>query len=341
MLLTKNLNGKMEEQIMKRLFNVMAVLVAVSALAASCAKPESESTENGSTTPDIYDGPVKTLVFDAVIGEAKTKTALGTPVTGADGTVKVPVLWENGDKVDVHWENGEESASATGEITVDELTGNATFSVEIPESLSEETVFYAVYPSGTSTSLSPESGEIQVTIPIVTGSFKKANIMVARCSNAAEAPVFAFKHACGIIRFETGAHAFKNGKNVSRVSLYGGHREYIRGNVSLGFTDDNTVSVTANSAQKNRYANDDIKPNSECYVAVYPDYEFANGIIVNFYNEQLSVFSEKAFTISRGQILNLGNVEARINDHRDFYFKPTATGTGDATSWANAGDIAK
>ena len=327
---------------MKRLFNVMAVLVAVSALAASCAKPELESTENGSTTPGIYDGPVKTLVFDAVIGEAETKTALGTPVTGEDGTVTIPILWENGDKVDVHWKNGEESASATGEITVDELTGKANFSVEIPENLPDETVFYAVYPSGTSTSLSPESGEIQVTIPTVTGSFKKANIMVARCSNAAEAPVFAFKHACGIIRFETGAHAFKDGKKVSRVSLYGGHREYIRGNVSLGFTDDNTVSVTANSAQKNRYANaEDIIPNSECYVAVYPDYEFANGIIVNFYNEQLSVFSEKAFTISRGQILNLGNVEARINDHRDFYFKPTATGTGDATSWANAGDIAK
>ena len=327
---------------MKRLFNFMAVLVAVSALAASCAKPELESTENGSVNSGLYDGPVKTLTFEAVIGETPTKTTLGDHVTGDDGTVKVPVLWENGDKVDVHWKNGEESASATGEIVVDEQTGKANFSVKIPESLSDETVFYAVYPSGTTASLSPESGDIQVTIPIVTGSFKKANIMVARCSNAKQAPAFSFKHACGIIRFETGAHAFKDGKKVSRVSLYGGHREYIRGNVSLNFTDDNTVSVTANSAQNKRYANaEDIKPNSECYVAVYPDYEFANGIIVNFYNEQLSVFSEKAFTISRGQILNLGNVEARINDHRDFYFKPTATGTGDATSWENAGDIAK
>ena len=336
------LNGKMEEQIMKRLFNVMAALVAVSAFAASCAKPELESTENGSTTPDIYDGPVKTLVFEAVIGETPTKTTLGDPVTGADGTVTVPILWENGDKVDVHWKNGEESASATGEIVVDEQTGKANFSVKIPESLPDETVFYAVYPSGITASLSPESGEFQIIIPTYTGTFKEANIMVARCSNAKQAPAFAFKHACGIIRLETGAHAFKDGKRVDRISLYNGTRTRFKGYVSFDFPSDNQISVNTKTGASDKYVNaEKVEPYSECYFPVFPDYEFEKGFIVSFYNEQLAAYSEKTFTVARGQILNLGNVEARINDHRDFYFKPTASGTGDATSWENAGDIAK
>ena len=327
---------------MKRLFNVMAVLVAVSALAASCAKPALESTENGSVNSGLYDGPVKTLTFDAVIGELPTKTSLGNPVTGEDGTVTIPILWENGDKVDVHWKNGEESASATGEITVDELTGNATFSVEIPESLSDETVFYAVYPSGTTASLSPESGEFQIIIPTYTGTFKEANIMVARCSNAKQAPAFAFKHACGIIRLETGAHAFKNGKRVDRISFYNGTRTRFKGYVSFDFPSDNQISVNTKTGTSDKYVNaEKVDPYSECYFPVFPDYEFEKGFIVSFYNEQLAAYSEKTFTIARGEILNLGNVEARINDHRDFYFKPTASGTGDATSWENAGDIAK
>ncbi len=310
----------------------MAACAAIAAFAVSCVKAETDGSDG--------DGTVKTLIFEAEIGEPRTKTMLGEPVAGADGSKTVPVLWENGDMADVYWSVDGTAQSAPGEVGIDIETGKATLSVEVPQDLAGDTVFYAVYPAGTEAELAPEDGgEIRLAIPTVTGTFKRANIMVARCSSFKEHPAFAFRHACSIIRFETGDHAFNGGNAVKRISLYNGNRTRFNGNVSFSFEDDAHISVSGKTLAGDKYVTaGNVEPNSECYVAFLPDTGFENGFIANFYDEQLSSYTTQDIAVARGEILNIGNIEARLDKHRDFYFKPD--GTGDASSWENAGNIA-
>ena len=326
----------MEEQIMKKIFRIMAVLATVAAFAASCSKADIEGPDNGQTNEGRYDGPVKTLTFEASIGEPQTKTSLGEV---NPGTGKYPVVWEAGDKVDVYWMTGETQQSSTGEIELDKETGRAGLTVKVPADLSEETVFYAVYPSGTETSLTPSDGEIKVTIPQVTGTFKSANIMVAKGMLIEDVRILSFKHACSILQFKTGDHDFNGGKSVKTIGLYNGHRGFVLGEVSCAF-DDNADMEIVKKADKARYAvASNVAPGSECFVAIYPDYEFTDGFVASYYEEQLAAYTDQSFTVSRGEILNLGNIQDRLDNHRHFYFKPD--GNGDASSWENAGSIAK
>lgn len=329
-------NFKME-MTMKRKSVFYAACAAIAAFAVSCAKAETEGPAGG-----LSDGKGKRLVFEAEIGVPQTKTMLGEPVTGSDGSKTVHVLWESGDVADVYWSVDGTAHSASGEVEVNPETGKATLSVEVPEDLADDTVFYAVYPGGTEAELAPEDGgEIRLAMPTVTGTFKRANIMVARCSSFTEHPAFAFRHACSMIRFETGDHAFNGGNAVKRISIFNGNRTRFNGNVSFVFEDDATVSVSGKNLDGDKYVTaGNVEPNSECYVAFLPDTEFENGFIANFYNEQLSSYTTQNITVARGEILNIGNIEARLDRHRDFYFKPQSTGTGDASSWENAGDIA-
>lgn len=321
---------------MKKIFRIMAVLATVAAFAASCSKADIEGPDNGQTNEGRYDGPVKTLTFEASIGEPQTKTSLGelNPETG-----KCPVVWEAGDKVDVYWMNGETQQSSTGEIELDKETGRAGLTVKVPADLSEETVFYAVYPSGTETSLTSSDGEIKVTIPQVTGTFKSANIMVAKGMLIEDVRILSFKHACSILQFKTGDHDFNGGKSVKTIGLYNGYRGFVLGEVSCAF-DDNADMEIVKKADKARYAvASNVAPGSECFVAIYPDYEFTDGFVASYYDEQLAAYTDQTFTVSRGEILNLGNIQDRLDNHRHFYFKPD--GSGDASSWEKAGSIAK
>lgn len=309
---------------MKRISRFLAASAVIVALAASCTKAEMEDAsarneENG------YDGPVKTLTFNAVIGEPSVKTALGD--VGEDGTV--PVIWENGDEVKVIW-GAAETDNATGTITID-ADGVATLSVVVPSELAESD-FYAVYPASVEATADTEAGTVQVTIPTETGSFKTANIMVAKAS-AAE-PTFSFKHAVGIVRFQMGDNSFKANGIISRLSLYSGVRAYVAGDVLCSFDDEGAFTATSvDNDNHTRYVTASaLSPEEVAYVAVWPDYTFEEGFIAYYFNEQRSAYYEKDLTIARGEILNLGNIQDKMRT--DFFIKPGAK--GDGSSWENA-----
>lgn len=309
---------------MKRISRFLAASAAIVALAASCTKAEMEDAsarneENG------YDGPVKTLTFNAVIGEPSVKTALGD--VREDGTV--PVIWENGDKVKVIW-GAAETDNAAGTIAID-ADGVATLSVVVPSELAESD-FYAVYPASVEATADTEAGTVQVTIPTETGSFKTANIMVAKAS-AAE-PTFSFKHAVGIVRFQMGDNSFKANGIISRLSLYSGVRAYVAGDVLCSFDDEGAFTATSvDNDNHTRYVTASaLSPEEVAYVAVWPDYTFEEGFIAYYFNEQRSAYYEKDLTIARGEILNLGNIQDKMRT--DFFIKPGAK--GDGSSWENA-----
>ena len=324
----------------KCIFAVIAFVVLNSCerMAPDDARPEE--------VQHYYDGPTQNMIFEVRAESVPTKTTLGNLIRDEDGSLVFPVYWEAGDSVNVYWKDNATVYYRTGTVDVNDKTGESALNIELPAELSQQTVLYAVYPRTTTISLSPSSGEIRVTVPTETGTFKKANVMLARCSSFSDKPVFDFKAACALIKFKTGDHSFNDGKRVSRISLYDGNRAALRGNVSYSFEDDNTITVDAkvfdDQDESNHYVTAPyVDPNTECYVAVFPDYNFANGFIVSYFHQQLAAYATSRFVAGRACIVNIGDIQEQLNKHRNFYFKPVATGSGDASSWANAGDINK
>ncbi len=301
----------------------MAASLAALVLAASCSKAEIEVNPEEDGVGEILQGPTRTLKFNVTIGEAQTKTHLATE-PDQDGSY--PVLWDAQDEVKVIWGEGE-SDHATGKIT-DAATG--LLEVEVPADVAVD-YYYAVYPANTAYVLDAKTGKLTISMPETTGTFKTANMMVARC--ASDDRVFGFRHAVGIVRVQMGDNSFAKDGTINRFGLYSGTRSFVTGKVQCTFGENDEFSAEKIDDTGYKYSRANyLTPGQEVYLAVWPDYTFEEGFIAYYFNEQRSAYYESNVTVARGQILNLGNIQDRMRT--DFFIKPN--GTGDGSSWENA-----
>ena len=312
---------------MNNTFRFMAVLATAAAVLASCAKAEIDSPagENADGS-NVYQGPVKTLTFTAQTGAPQTKTSLGD-VTDTDGNKTQPVLWDEKDNIKIMFivDGTEYSVTATAK-SVD--GSSAVFEAEVPESGVEN--YYAVYPATVEATVNAD-GSFKVTIPEETGTFKSANIMVAKTS--ATGLLLSFKHAVGIVKFQLGDNSFKSNREIHRLSIFSGVRDYLRGDVLCSFGEDDSFTAERLETNRGRYSSAYRLPaESVAYVAVWPDYTFENGFVASYFNEQRCAYYEKDVTVARGEILDIGNIQEKMRT--DFFIKPGAE--GDGSSWENA-----
>lgn len=312
---------------MNNTFRIMAVLATAAAVLASCAKAEIDSPagENADGS-NVYQGPVKTLTFTAQTGAPQTKTSLGDVVTD-DGNKTQSVLWDEKDNIKIMFmvDGTEYSVTATAK-SVD--GSSAVFEAEVPESGVEN--YYAVYPATVEATVNAD-GSFKVTIPESTGTFKSANIMVAKTS--ATGLLLSFKHAVGIVKFQLGDNSFKSNREIHRLSIFSGVRDYLRGDVLCSFGEDDSFTAERLETNRGRYSSAYKLPaESVAYVAVWPDYTFENGFVASYFNEQRCAYYEKDVTVARGEILDIGNIQEKMRT--DFFIKPGAN--GDGSSWENA-----
>ena len=313
---------------MNNTFRFMAVLATAAAVLASCAKAEIDSPagENADGS-NVYQGPVKTLTLIAQTGAPQTKTSLGNVVTDTDGNKTQPVLWDEKDNIKIMFmvDGTEYSVTATAK-SVD--GSSAVFEAEVPESGVEN--YYAVYPATVEATVNAD-GSFKVTIPEETGTFKSANIMVAKTS--ATGLLLSFKHAVGIVKFQLGDNSFKSNREIHRLSIFSGVRDYLRGDVLCSFGEDDSFTAERLETNHGRYSSAYRLPaESVAYVAVWPDYTFENGFVASYFNEQRCAYYEKDVTVARGEILDIGNIQEKMRT--DFFIKPGAE--GDGSSWENA-----
>jgi len=316
----------MEEQIMKKIFRIMAVLATVAAFAASCSKADIEGPDNGQTNEGRYDGPVKTLTFEASIGEPQTKTSLGevNPETG-----KYPVVWEAGDEIKIVWGTGD-TDYVNGTLDIENEVAMVT--VDVPETAEH---FYAVYPATTTATVSvgdDGAESFTIEIPTQTGTFKKANIMVAKCTS--EDTKLSFKHSVSMVHIKTGE------VGPGKIQLYSGlNRPFIRGAVTWteNVYGDFVVASTRSTSDKYARVNAS-EANTDYYFALWPDIVLEDGFVAAFTEDKKCTYYHDAdISIARGEILSLGNLESRIKS--DYYIAETAIGKKDGSSWENAADI--
>jgi hypothetical protein len=216
----------------------------------------------------------------------------------------------------------------------------AGFEAEVPEEGVD--TYYAVYPSSATSTLTMkegESGELKVGIATTTGTFKNANIMVAKC--AASVPQLNFKHACSIVKFTTGEVA------PGEVFFYSGDRTYNRGYDYVNFDSANAIASIATVESSNKYSSVDAdKPNTDYYMALWPDYTLNDGFIIAFRSSTFTgtedgwrvAYYTQDITLGRGEILDLGVIQNKIRT--DYFVAQEAKGKKDGSSWENACDIA-
>lgn len=324
---------------MKKTFRFMAVLATVVAAIASCAKAEMDAPANENAAGEnVYQGPTKVLTFEAQTGTPQTRTSLGGVVTGDDKKTQ-PVLWEADDEIKILYVlDGKEYGV---KVTPKSVNGStAVFEAKVPETGVD--TYYAVYPSSATSTITMkegESGELKVGIATTTGTFNKANIMVAKC--AASVPQLNFKHACSIVKFTTGEVA------PGEVFFYSGDRTYNRGYNYVNFDSANAIASIATVESSNKYSSVDAdKPNTDYYMAIWPDYTLNDGFIIAFRSSTFTgtedgwrvAYYTQDITLGRGEILDLGVIQNKIRT--DYFVAAEAKGKKDGSSWENACDIA-
>lgn len=325
---------------MKKMFRFMTVLATVAAALVSCAKAEMDAPANEDAAGEnVYQGPTKLLTFEAQTGTPQTRTSLGDMVTDGTGKKTQPVLWEADDEIKILYIV--EGTEYSVKVTPKSVNGStAVFEAEVPETGVD--TYYAVYPSSATSTLTMkegESGELKVGIATTTGTFKKANIMVAKC--AASVPQLNFKHACSIVKFTTGEVA------PGEVFFYSGDRTYIRGYNYVNFDSANAIASIATVESSNKYSSVVAdKPNTDYYMAIWPDYTLNDGFMVAFRSSFFTgtkdgwrvAYYPQDITLGRGEILDLGVIQNKIRT--DYFVAKQAKGKKDGSSWDNACDIA-
>ena len=325
---------------MKKIFRFMAVLATVAAALASCAKAEMDAPANEDAAGEnVYQGPTKLLTFEAQTGTPQTRTSLGDVVTDGEGKKTQLVLWEADDEIKILYVV--DGTEYSVKVTPKSVNGStAVFEAEVPETGVE--TYYAVYPSSANSTLTMkegESGELKVGIATTTGTFKKANIMVAKC--AASVPQLNFKHACSIVKFTTGEVA------PGEVFFYSGDRTYNRGYNYVNFDSNNSIASIATATANDKYSTVNAsEPNTDYYMALWPDYTLNDGFIVAFRSSSYTGTEEgwrvayypQDITLGRGEILDLGVIQNKIRT--DYFVAQEAKGKKDGSSWDNACDIA-
>lgn len=312
---------------MKKIFRLIAALAAAT-VAFSCmeeANPETPETDNNAGTH--YEGPMTTLEFSV---DELTKTSYDKE-NGHQ--------WSEGDQIKIIW-GTEDDAYVIAEV----VDGFVTATVGDVET------FYAVYPETTVYELT--EGQIYVVFPKTQdGSFKQANIMAAKTTKNDKN--FAFRNLTHIFKFTLSENAEYKGfqfMSNSTSSEEKGISILMTGVIPVTFNDDEENPVTLGTPITKEIAGTkyelssvvqagDLEAGGTYYVGFHPgsnmNYGFGfkatkTGGVTNWSEGALST---APVNVSRSTITSIPNLDKAIRDN--WFFKEN--GTGDGSSWENAG----
>lgn len=293
------------------------ILAALALAAVSCTKADVQDVnDKKQDTPD--GGGSLEMVFGAS-SEPGTKTAIGELNEGVR-----PITWVKDDEIKLFYN----SSSTTSKAQSDGAT--TTFSVAVEEA----PAYYAVYPSSAESSLS--EGTVTVTIPAKPDATKGFGT-VHYAAAVAVGNNFAFKNLCGFLKF-----SIKNSE-IRSIIIRGAGEQALAGKVSVSFDESGKLSGDPVISSGNSRIIVSVNGAGEYYVPIVPGANLENGVGFRFYREgeitaanaiETGVFCATPLSVSRSGIVNLGCLDERIASER--YIAPTAQGTGDGLSAANA-----
>lgn len=296
---------------------------------AACNQKEEDFNKEQVTDPVIE--TVK-MQFRAATEDSPSKTTLDTG-TGA-------VAWAAGDAVKFVYElDGTPGYETSEDLEAEDIDGEgvATFTASVPATFGEKEFtgssrhLYAVYPS----TVEHEYGtNLYVTVPSTQdGSFEKVAIALAKWDKENPTAALEFKNLCGLLKFTIADAA------VRKVILHSD--DYIAGKMQITFKDGAPVVIAAGSGENAITVN--VPGAGTYYIAVLPTNAEKgigiNNIYVELLDESDNLIGDKGsanpLVIARKQIRNIGTLTTGLSDR--LYFK--ADGTGDGSSWDNAGGI--
>ena len=321
---------------MKKIFAIISLAALM--MPVSCMKDELAGTETGINASE-------TMTFTALMEGAATKTVLDEQ-TGA-------VAWAAGDAIKFDYAIGKTDSNPVLSQPLSEADikdGAASFEAEIPSEFAltdeeyaatfEEGVtvpgryMYVAYPATVSTTYATAGTAYNVYIPSEQdGSFANASIALAKWDKLNPTAPLAFKNLCGLIQMTVD-------ENVRQIKITSG--DYIAGRANIGFNAENAPYVkNMVEAEASKTVTVNVEAAGTYYIAVAP------GTIKDLYIELLGAdgnavcdkLAKGDVTVERAHILPLGGfADGSFAAAGGFFVKPTATGTGDGSSWDNAAD---
>lgn len=340
---------------MKKFYLFLLCAAAVSFAVLSCSKEVDDPTvkeevQNKEETDGSSeaDDPTQTPVPEGYVRLSFSVTREGdAPASGKDKDTKTAWdgtshTWSEGDQVRIMWNDGMDNVtSPTHTVDTDykDVTVvNNKITVDVP---SGKEYIYAVYP--TSVAYKLNEGTLSVSFARnQAGTFAAANIMAAKAAVGADA--IAFKNMTGILKFSLASES-----TITKVDFAANDKTVLNGMVSTDFGGTYTSTPGKNVDDSNIGNDKEIVSVSSTsggntyYLAVLPDLTLANGIgfkVTKSGSQDTGSLSTGSLTATRSTVKNLTkdtNIDALI--HTDWFIK--ADGTGNGTSWEDAGGPAR
>lgn len=294
--------GKLELT-MKRIYTL--VMAGAAVLAASCAKENVQSENNGGKTVEYVNLQLSSLL------EGQTSPSTKTAVN-SDGSVS----WSEGNQISVF----DNSATAKSHNNCFTFAGDSKFSGQVPEDATE---FYALYPYSTDASFT--DGTISTTLPAdqiaAAGTFADN---VAVMAGKVDGSAIKFKNICSHIQFTIADDI----TDVKSITLMGNGSEALCGTFSVTFTDGEPSVTVSNPETYVRLYNADgsaLAPGAY-YFTILP-VEFSKGFTViltktNGSQKAKSINSAVSSLGVRNKILPLATLSAdQYEDHLNYFVR--------------------
>ncbi len=295
--------GKLELT-MKRIYTL--VMAGAAILAASCAKENIQSENEGGKTVEYVDLQLSSLLEGQ--SSPSTKTSVNS-----DGKVS----WTEGNQISVF----DNSDSAESHNNCFKFTGDSKFSGNVPEDATE---FYALYPYSADASFT--DGAISTTLPAdqiaATGTFADNVAVMAGKVNGNS---INFKNICSHIKF-TLAEGITD---VKSITLMGNCSEALCGKFSVSFTDgEPSVKVSEPETYVRLYNADGSALAPGAYYFTVLPVEFSKGFTViltktnNGSQKAKSINSAVSSVGVRNKILPLATLSAeQYEDHLNYFVR--------------------
>lgn len=291
---------------MKRIYTLIMAGAAV--LAASCAKENARSGNEGGKTVEYVDLQLSSLLEGQT--SQSTKTSVNPdPDNGS-------VSWSEGNQISV-FDNSETAKSNNNCFTFE---GESKFSGKVPEDATE---FYALYPYSENASFS--DGAISTTLPAdqiaAAGTFADN---VAVMAGKVDGSVIKFKNICSHIGFTIAEDI----TDVQSITLMGNGSEALCGTFSVTFTDDEPAVTVSNPETYVRLHNEDSTALAAgtYYFTILP-VEFAKGFTViltktDGSQKAKSISTAVASVGARNKILPLKELTAdQYEEHLNYFVR--------------------
>lgn len=282
------------------------------ALVMACSKEQALNQDTLSNQPaqeelTPQDG---NIIFAATPADMESRTT----IENGSGNERI-VKWAVGDEIAVWW-------ASDGHANATAAQAGTSSSFSVAGTVSEN--YYAGYPASAATALN--DGVLTMTVPTSQdGSFASANMMAAHTTDAVRS--FAFYNVTGLLKFAVEG-------SYTSVVFRGAKGETVTGSIPVSFTDSgistgevtgvgHTVTVALNGA-------------GTYYISILPG-TFSEGFAATFYQGDEptpAVYYAGAVALSKGQIADLGTLDARIQ--ADLFVTPSGAGTKSGRSWDNA-----